>query len=309
MQQQFHAEYEKYDTPTRSPTTSDPAANGDAASTASVGSLKRKEAPLPAGRKPVKKVKGAGAKTETKGDVMSNADGDKDGESASKPKRVRTGCLTCRERHLKCDEGLPECNNCKKSNRVCKRGLKLNFIDTWAEQPPIQVSTYGTREWKVEFMDESRDIAGEYEGGTQRYQPLGQDVQTVGPADPSMTFDYVPRMPTAPNMSHQPLSSLPNPMPDSYPDPTQQPNMGNIYDAHLKPETNNVRSQPPPSAGKSQSNYSAVSSHSSLAPGSVGSYGGGQSDLIPNENNERREYLENQEGKAFAIALLFFRLR
>lgn len=25
--------------------------------------------------------------------------------ASSKPKRVRTGCLTCRERHLKCDEG------------------------------------------------------------------------------------------------------------------------------------------------------------------------------------------------------------
>lgn len=25
--------------------------------------------------------------------------------AANKPKRVRTGCLTCRERHLKCDEG------------------------------------------------------------------------------------------------------------------------------------------------------------------------------------------------------------
>ena len=29
-------------------------------------------------------------------------------EAASKPKRVRTGCLTCRERHLKCDEGTPD---------------------------------------------------------------------------------------------------------------------------------------------------------------------------------------------------------
>lgn len=28
--------------------------------------------------------------------------------AVNKPKRVRTGCLTCRERHLKCDEGLPD---------------------------------------------------------------------------------------------------------------------------------------------------------------------------------------------------------
>lgn len=48
----------------------------------------------------------------------------------NRPKRVRTGCLTCRERHLKCDEGLPDCLNCRKSNRTCKRGVRLNFIDT-----------------------------------------------------------------------------------------------------------------------------------------------------------------------------------
>lgn len=50
--------------------------------------------------------------------------------AANKPaKRVRTGCLTCRERHLKCDEGLPDCQNCRKSSRICKRGVRLNFID------------------------------------------------------------------------------------------------------------------------------------------------------------------------------------
>jgi hypothetical protein len=57
--------------------------------------------------------------------------------AANKPKRVRTGCLTCRERHLKCDEGLPHCQNCRKSSRVCKRGVRLNFIDTQVQSPPI----------------------------------------------------------------------------------------------------------------------------------------------------------------------------
>lgn len=56
--------------------------------------------------------------------------------AAGKSKRVRTGCLTCRERHLKCDEGLPECNNCRKSNRECRRGIRLNFIDVQVKDPP-----------------------------------------------------------------------------------------------------------------------------------------------------------------------------
>jgi hypothetical protein len=55
---------------------------------------------------------------------------------AGKSKRVRTGCLTCRERHLKCDEGVPECNNCRKSNRECRRGIRLNFIDIQVRDPP-----------------------------------------------------------------------------------------------------------------------------------------------------------------------------
>lgn len=54
----------------------------------------------------------------------------------SKPRRVRTGCLTCRNRHLKCDEAMPICLNCQKSNRKCERGVRLNFIDLKVEQPP-----------------------------------------------------------------------------------------------------------------------------------------------------------------------------
>uniref|UniRef100_A0A0D2Y586 Zn(2)-C6 fungal-type domain-containing protein n=1 Tax=Fusarium oxysporum (strain Fo5176) TaxID=660025 RepID=A0A0D2Y586_FUSOF len=65
-----------------------------------------------------------------------------------KGKRVRTGCLTCRERHLKCDEAVPNCMNCR------KRG----------------------REFVVEFQDESRDIASEYQGGLGRYAPYASEI-------------------------------------------------------------------------------------------------------------------------------------
>ncbi|KAF8241606.1 hypothetical protein K440DRAFT_641795 [Wilcoxina mikolae CBS 423.85] len=87
----------------------------------------------------------------------------------NRPKRVRTGCLTCRERHLKCDEGTPDCQNCRKSSRICKRGIRLNFIDIQTEQPPVMPISH---EWKVHFQDESRDIASEYAGGVKRYAPF-----------------------------------------------------------------------------------------------------------------------------------------
>jgi hypothetical protein len=71
---------------------------------------------------------------------------------ANKPKRVRTGCLTCRERHLKCDEGLPNCQNCRKSSRTCKRGVRLNFIDTQVQSPPMIPPT---ADWAGRFFQDA----------------------------------------------------------------------------------------------------------------------------------------------------------
>ncbi|TGZ77554.1 hypothetical protein EX30DRAFT_199319 [Ascodesmis nigricans] len=34
-------------------------------------------------------------------------------------RRTKTGCLTCRKRRIKCDEGHPTCHNCAKSKREC----------------------------------------------------------------------------------------------------------------------------------------------------------------------------------------------
>lgn len=75
--------------------------------------------------------------------------------AVNKPKRVRTGCLTCRERHLKCDEGLPNCQNCRKSSRECKRGVRLNFIDTQVKSPPM--------------IPPTADWAGQYTKSSLRY--------------------------------------------------------------------------------------------------------------------------------------------
>ncbi|KAI0456439.1 hypothetical protein F5B21DRAFT_152442 [Xylaria acuta] len=94
---------------------------------------------------------------------------------STKSKRVRTGCLTCRERHLKCDEETPDCRNCRKSNRECKRGVRLNFIDLTCKEPP-QIPH--TEEWTVDFQDESRLVASEYQGGLERYTKLDARITT-----------------------------------------------------------------------------------------------------------------------------------
>ncbi|EPS43524.1 hypothetical protein H072_2493 [Dactylellina haptotyla CBS 200.50] len=79
-------------------------------------------------------------------------------DGSTRPKRVRTG-----------DEGVPDCQNCRKSSRTCKRGIRLNFIDTTVKPPPIDARG---ADWKISFQDESREIASEYAGGSQRYAPL-----------------------------------------------------------------------------------------------------------------------------------------
>ncbi|WJG35826.1 uncharacterized protein FOBCDRAFT_228081, partial [Fusarium oxysporum Fo47] len=37
---------------------------------------------------------------------------------ASRPK-VKTGCITCKIRHLKCDETKPKCKRCVKDKHTC----------------------------------------------------------------------------------------------------------------------------------------------------------------------------------------------
>lgn len=142
--------------------------------------------------------------------------------AASRPKRVRTGCLTCRERHLKCDEGLPNCVNCRKSNRQCKRGVRLNFIDTQVKTPPI---TPPTHEYNVSFLDESREIASEYRGGLNRYAPIKREPAEVEEAKEEPQFEYSHGMIGSPILAPQPLPtshSMPSGGVEAYPGPTQQ---------------------------------------------------------------------------------------
>jgi hypothetical protein len=140
--------------------------------------------------------------------------------SASKPKRVRTGCLTCRERHLKCDEGMPNCHNCKKSNRKCKRGVRLNFIDITCQEPPFLLPR--TRDFHVHWQDESREIASEYVGGAEKYAVLKPErpQRVKMELQPELNYDYPGQM-AAPVMSHQQLPPQPgtNGMYQTYPEP------------------------------------------------------------------------------------------
>jgi hypothetical protein len=58
--------------------------------------------------------------------------------------RTRTGCITCRKRHLKCDEQKPTCNLCTKSGRTCVYSERPNTQSGSAEAvTPRQASAEG----------------------------------------------------------------------------------------------------------------------------------------------------------------------
>lgn len=180
--------------------------------------------------------------------------------ATGKPKRVRTGCLTCRERHLKCDEGLPICLNCRKSSRDCKRGVRLNFIDTQCEAPPVLAPN--DDEWQLDFMDESRDVAEEYQDGLEKYSSLTLEPQPQEPPvtfdEDSMAFEFTSTAPPAPAMAHQALPSIQGMMP------------GTTQEEEIKPsaffDNGREAQQQVPSIGAPDSGYShhsAMSSHHS----------------------------------------------
>lgn len=61
--------------------------------------------------------------------------------------RVRTGCLTCRKRRRKCDEGKPVCQNCLDKRFDCRYGLNITFVGSKAHQTfepkPTSAASHG----------------------------------------------------------------------------------------------------------------------------------------------------------------------
>lgn len=85
-----------------------------------------------------------------------------------KKSRTRSGCLTCRDRHMKCDEQQPVCKNCIKSKRKCFRGIRLNFTQYTIYEPPTNPYTNNLT---YRILDQSMTIASLYENGRTQYEP------------------------------------------------------------------------------------------------------------------------------------------
>ncbi|KAH6658425.1 hypothetical protein BKA67DRAFT_689565 [Truncatella angustata] len=99
------------------------------------------------------------------------------------PKRVRTGCLKCRVRRRKCDEGKPRCQRCVTGNFECVYGTRLSFLEknafTVAEPGTPAQETVSTPSYrKVQFVE---DVSGSPSGEEQ--QPLQAQTQSTVDSD------------------------------------------------------------------------------------------------------------------------------
>ena len=70
--------------------------------------------------------------------------------------RSRNGCITCRTRHIKCDENKPVCFNCQRSNRNCVHGQRYTFKNYTAERGPVPRTTRNFE--TLEFIDHSYTV-------------------------------------------------------------------------------------------------------------------------------------------------------
>ncbi|KAF1989341.1 hypothetical protein K402DRAFT_270316 [Aulographum hederae CBS 113979] len=79
--------------------------------------------------------------------------------SGTSQKRVRTGCLKCRKRRRKCDEGRPSCRNCVEKNFECKYALKITFVNENVRTFGVKKTTNpggGTSSYKtISFVNEN----------------------------------------------------------------------------------------------------------------------------------------------------------
>lgn len=89
-----------------------------------------------------------------------------------KRSRTRSGCFTCRDRHMKCDEQLPVCQNCINSKRRCYRGIRLNFsLYNYYDPKSTGASADIFLPSHHRILDQSIAVSKLYKNGYQGYKP------------------------------------------------------------------------------------------------------------------------------------------
>lgn len=119
--------------------------------------------------------------------------------------RTRTGCLNCRRKKRKCDEGRPACGSCCRRGQHCEWGLKVTFRAENAQrlEPGHPSMKRMAKKWPHEF--EILDVTGE----------IIRDYNVTSPLWEPYVHRYEQRAPPPPlrssSDSHQPSPVLADP--------------------------------------------------------------------------------------------------
>ncbi|RGP70885.1 hypothetical protein FLONG3_7341 [Fusarium longipes] len=89
----------------------------------------------------------------------------------AKHKRTRSGCLNCRRKKRKCDEGRPSCGTCCRRNEPCEWGLKIAFRAEHARclnarHPSMRKMARRRPPKEFEILDVTDEVIRDYNGET-----------------------------------------------------------------------------------------------------------------------------------------------
>ncbi|KAJ4257766.1 hypothetical protein NW757_003392 [Fusarium falciforme] len=83
-----------------------------------------------------------------------------------KKTRTRSGCLNCRRKKRKCDEGRPACGTCRRRNEHCEWGLKITFRAENAQgldgRHPSMRKMARRRPREFEILDVTSEVIRDY---------------------------------------------------------------------------------------------------------------------------------------------------
>ncbi|KAL2869874.1 putative C6 finger domain protein [Aspergillus lucknowensis] len=106
-------------------------------------------------------------------------------------RRTKTGCLTCRKRRIKCDEGHPVCRNCVKSKREC-----LGYDPVFKQPTPssIQPAPNPQPSLVVNPQDPSSSQIPSYPAAPPGYVPASSQAfaPSQSPSTSTERHDYSP---------------------------------------------------------------------------------------------------------------------
>ncbi|KAI0153698.1 putative Zn(II)2Cys6 transcription factor [Pestalotiopsis sp. NC0098] len=148
-------------------------------------------------------------------------------KSRSRGLRTKTGCLTCRKRHKKCDERVPICGPCSISSRDCVYGDEPNPA---SDGQPIQQAKPGTPNQPAKTPSPALTFA------SRREIDIPRTIPEVPP--PSHPAGPPPAGPSPRNLYPSPVEvpQLPLPPPPPPPPPSTIP-LAEAYQYAYSPDT------------------------------------------------------------------------